>query len=404
MARIAFAWELGGALGHAIGCATIAQPLHVRGHEIAFMFRELAQLAYLPEVAAYTLFEAPRYRGESDVGMTPASYTEILLGSGYDDADTLAGLVEGWRALLSQWRADLVVADSAPTALLAARSLGIRRATYGNGFSIPPRLDPLPTFRFDEPVENARLVDADRRALASINAALGKFGAGPLARVADLFEADEQFLCTFPQLDHYGTRSASGYWGPRFRLDQGLHRDWPQGPGKRVFVYLTNACVQLDALIACLAASPHRVIAFVPGLDTAQRDRLAGPGRLVLDRPARLDRLLPQCDLMITHGGNLAPGGLMRGVAQLCLPMHYEHYITALRIEQLGAGGWLPLTAGPSQVDEAIARLLATPRFALAARAFSQQHAAFSPAEQRRRIVARLQELVAQPQPKGQPS
>jgi hypothetical protein len=38
------------------------------------------------------------------------------------------------------------------------------------------------------------------------------------------------------------------------------------------------------------------------------------------------------------------------------------------------------------------------------ARAFSQQHAAFSPAEQRRRIVARLQELFAQPPLEGRPS
>jgi UDP:flavonoid glycosyltransferase YjiC (YdhE family) len=397
VARIAFAWELGSAFGHAIGCASLAQPLHAHGHEIAFMFRELAQLAYLPEAEAYALFQAPRYRREGEAATSPASYTEILLGSGYRDADTLAGLLGAWRSLLSHWRADLVVADSAPTALLAARSMGLRRVTYGNGFSIPPRLDPLPAFRFDEPVEHARLVAADRQVLTNINVALARFGAAPLARLADLFAADEQFLCTFPQLDHYGMRGASGYWGPRSRLDKGLHRDWPEGGAKRVFVYLTNACVQLDALIACLAASPHRVIAFVPNLDAVQRDRLAGRGRLVLDRHARLDSLLQQCDLMITHGGELAAGGLTRGVPQLCLPMHYEHYVTARRIEQLGAGAWLPLNAGPAQVAETVAHVLANPRLALAARAFSQQHAAFSAVEQRRRIVARLQELLALP-------
>jgi UDP:flavonoid glycosyltransferase YjiC (YdhE family) len=401
MARVAFAWELGGAFGHAMGCASLAQPLHGLGHGIAFMFRELAQLAYLPEADAYSLFQAPRYRDEGEAAMMPANYSEILLGTGYRNADTLTALVAGWRSLLSHWQADLLVADSAPTALLAARTLHLRRATYGNGFAIPPLLDPLPSFRFDEPVEASRLVDADRRALASINTALENFGAAPLARVADLFESDEQLLCTFPQLDHYATRAASGYWGPRFRFEHGTHRDWPEGSGKRVFVYLTDTCAQLDALIACLAASSHRVIAYIPQMDAARRDRLAGRGRVVLDRPARLDRLLQQCDLMITHGGDLAAGGLTRGVAQLCLPIHYEHYVTARRIEQLGAGGWLPLHAGPSQIAEAMARLLAAPRFALAARTFSQSHAAFSPAEQRRRIVARLDPLLS---PKGPPS
>jgi UDP:flavonoid glycosyltransferase YjiC (YdhE family) len=393
MAKIAFAWELGGAFGHAMGCASLAQPLHAAGHGIAFVFRELAQLSQLPESRDYAVFQAPRHSRNPD--FQPASYSEVLLGIGYAEPEALACLIAAWRSVLSRWGAQMLVADSAPTALLAARTLGVPRVSYGNGFSIPPRADTLPSFRFDEMVDDERLEGADRRVLGNINAALARFGAAPLPRVADVFEVQEQFLCTLPQLDHYGSRAASGYWGPRFRLDYGSYRDWPEGSGKRVFVYLTSACPQLDVLIELLARSNHRVVAYIPNLEAARRNRLAGGRRVVLDRPARLDRLLQGCDLMVTHGGDLAAAGLMAGVAQLCLPMHYEHFITARRIEQLRAGTWLPLQADAATIGSVLERMLASAEFQLAARAFCRHHAAFSGPEQRRRIVARLQELLA---------
>src|SRR6185436_15273368 len=122
MARVAFAWELGLSYGHAIGCAGLARPLSLHGHPIAFMFRELRQLAVIPESSGYDVFQAPceLHAGEN-AGM-PASYADVLLGCGYRDPARLVGLLGGWRKLLELWRPDLVVADFAPTALLAAHS------------------------------------------------------------------------------------------------------------------------------------------------------------------------------------------------------------------------------------------------------------------------------------------
>jgi hypothetical protein len=83
---------------------------------------------------------------EGEGAATPFSFADILLGSGYGDARTLTSLLEGWIRIFERWRPDLVVADSAPTALIAARILRIRRATYANGFALPPRVSPLPAF------------------------------------------------------------------------------------------------------------------------------------------------------------------------------------------------------------------------------------------------------------------
>ena len=395
MARIAFAWELGNSIGHVLSCAGLASALHAQGHSIAFILRELRPLPLVPESRNYELFQAPRSLREAIGADVPVSYAEILLGSGWRDSRELTALLAGWRTLLSQWKADLLVADFAPTAMLAAATLGLRRVTFGNGFFTPPRLSPLPHFRVDVAVDPARVASADAQALAQANAALANFGATPLVRLTEAFAADEDFLCTFPELDHYETRPLSGYWGPRLRNDLGNPMDWPEGQGKRLLVYVQGNLPQIDALIDVLAARPHRVIAYIPGLDTARRARLAGRGRIVIDRPVRLDVLLPRCDLLVCHGGEIAGGAMASGVPVLLFPLQYEQYLTARRLEQLGAAGWFGTTAGAHDVQVGLDTMCSDPRFANAARAFAQRYRPWSPQEQRRRIVTRIGELLA---------
>lgn len=397
MARIAFAWELGGEFGHAMACAALARQLHARGHAIAFMFRELHQLAFLPDTSQFDVFQAPVSVSEGHGHPIPASFADILVGCGYDSGRHLTGLLGGWLSLFNRWKPDLVLADFSPTALLAARLTGVRRVSYGNGFAIPPRLSPLPAFRFDEPVEQGRIAQADARALASANAALARFGGQALDHLAQQFETDDDFLATFPELDSYGNRPATGYWGPRFSVDAGVDVKWPNGTGKRVLVYLKKKLPALDALIAALARGPHRVAAFIPELEPARRARLAGPGRIVSEYPMRLAPLIAECDLFVSQGGNVSPGTLMSGVPQLVFPSQYEQYVTARRLEQLGAGIMLPPDAPAPAVEDALERALGDPRFSAAAKAFARRYPQYSAPEQQRRIVVRMEAILAAP-------
>ena len=396
MARIAFAWELGGEYGHVMSCAGLAGGLALHGHRIAFMFRELRQLSVIPESRNYDVFQAPRSPREGRGMAIPASYSDILLGFGYSDPGELTALVGGWRSLLARWKPDLMVSDFSPTSLLAARTLGIECVTYGNGFFVPPRASPLPAFRVETPPDPAHLARSDTSVLANVNAALGQYGAAPLERLAQIFETREDFLCTFPELDHYGTRETSGYWGPRVRFDRGIDIEWPQGDGKRIFVYVKTDLPHLDALIDVLCASSHRIVAFIPGLDEGRRGRLAGRKRIVTDRPVRLDRFMKGCDLIVCHGGEIATGALTFGVPSLLYPTHYEQYLTALRIEQLGAAASVPASAAPAEVALGFAKLTGDGRYAAAARAFANRYAAFSPSEQRRRIIARIEQVLGE--------
>jgi hypothetical protein len=273
----------------------------------------------------------------------------------------------------------------------------LKRVNYGNGFALPPRVSPLPPFRFDVPVAQDHVARSDARALANANAALARFGAEPMRQLAQQFETDDDFLATFPELDSYGNRPPTGYWGPRFSIDAGASVHWPAGQGKRILVYVKRALPQLDALIAALARGPHRVAAFIPELDARRRGLLASRTRIASEQPMRLAPLLPECDLFVSQGGNVTVGTLMSGVPQLVFPAQYEQYLTSRRIEQLGAGLWLAPTAKPAEVAACLDRMTREPTFAAAAQGYARRYAAYSASEQQRRIVARIEEILAQP-------
>ncbi|HZZ91317.1 MAG TPA: nucleotide disphospho-sugar-binding domain-containing protein [Usitatibacter sp.] len=394
MARIAFAWELGGELGHGMACAALARALRARGHECAFAFRDLNKLD------ALDLGDAPVYQGPvsphegQGVGV-PVCWADLLLGCGYGAADALQGLVAGWIEVLRACRADLLVADYAPTALLAARILGVMRVDYGNGFAIPPRLAPVPPFRMDARIEPAQLAQREAHALASVNAVLSRWKVPALRALHEQLEVNESFLCTFPELDHYGGRPRTAYWGPRYSIDKGDDIAWPYGEGPRVLVYLRASDPRIDTVIDLLVQHRCRVAAYIPGLDAERRARLQSAQRRVSERPMRLAPLLGECDLFLDHGGDVAGAGLMHGVPQLLFPAQYEQFLTAVRIEQLGAGVGLARPDPGGEVRAAFGRMLADrARHRAAAQAYRQRYASFSSAEQERRIVARIEQLV----------
>jgi UDP:flavonoid glycosyltransferase YjiC (YdhE family) len=395
--RIAFAVELGGELGHVRACGALANTLSPRGHEIAFVLSDLHSPEGLSVKSPHPVFRVPS--GDTAVNPKPVSYAEILVGCGYASAATLAPLAQAWRMRLEAIRPDVVVADYAPTAMLAARVIGIPCINFGMGFTVPPRLTPLPSFRFDEPVDPKLVERADAQALATVNGVLAAWGEKPLERLAQLMDCEEEFLCTFPELDHYGNRPASGYWGPRYETGNGVRHAWPARGGKRIFLYVKTMLPQLDALLAPLAASSHRTAAFIPRLDESRRARYSSPAHHISLDPIRLDGLLPECDLAITHGGQLSGGIAALGIPQLVFPLQFEQYITARRIQQMGCGIWLGPRAGAAEIAATLTELLANPAHTLSARAFARRYPAFSLNEQRRRMVARIEQVAGRGSP-----
>jgi len=145
MARFLYAWELGSNLGHLATFEPVAQQLRQDGHHVTFAVRETHACAtFLDDRFAW--LQAPRFDGSTGMA-APASYADILAGVGYADPAALMGLVVAWRTLLQLARPQLVFADHAPTAILAARTLGIPVMLFGPGFTMPPLRSPVPAMR-----------------------------------------------------------------------------------------------------------------------------------------------------------------------------------------------------------------------------------------------------------------
>lgn len=172
MARILLALELGANLGHVGQLLPLDSALRARGHEVIFAARDVPRVGPLLRRQAFRCVQAPLWHAHAGSGENPpCSYSEILQHYGYRDPEGLLGLLTAWRELYALVDPKLVVCEFAPTALLACRGLNITRVQFGVGFSVPPKVTPLPSFRSWESVSPGRLEASDAILLDTANAA-----------------------------------------------------------------------------------------------------------------------------------------------------------------------------------------------------------------------------------------
>ncbi len=391
MARVLYAWELGGGLGHLAHARAIAEPLVRAGHELTFVLRNPLPaprlLAGLGRVLAAPVWPArPAARGPAPF----PSYPGLLAALGYGDREALVALAGAWRDTVELARPDVVIADHAPTALVGARALGVPPVPVGSGFFVPPPVAPMPLY-----VEGPRVARADGEALeravhASIAHALAALGGAPVASVGELF-AGRTLLLAYPELDHYDARpSGADYWGvpPPVR---GAPVVFPPG-GPRVFAYL-KPFPGLDALLAALADAGAATLVYAPGVAREVRDRHASARLVFLDAAADIHEVARACDVAVAHGGiGTLAYVLLEGKPLLLLPLQLEQLLLCRRVAAFGAAVSLEAHDAASFRD-ALARLLGGGTYRDAARAFAARHP-FPTAEA---FEARLLALVATP-------
>jgi hypothetical protein len=266
-----------------------------------------------------------------------------------------------------------------------------------------------------------RLATGERDVLQTANSVLTGFGVKPMHAVADLFDADEDFLCTFPELDHYPDRGPARYWGPAFAKDHGQELTWPETPGKRVFAYMRPQYRDFEKILGLLRQVKGTVLLFSPGISKAMVQKYRSPRLTIMTQPAKLAAILPGCDLVICHAGHgTLAASLLAGVPLMLLPeQKLEQYMAGRRVVQLGAG--LMVTLKPADEPsapqgqgagtpedkgqaakkarrpahrETLLRLLSQPIFARQARAFAARHADFDQAAQCDAMARRIEEIL----------
>jgi UDP:flavonoid glycosyltransferase YjiC (YdhE family) len=133
------------------------------------------------------------------------------------------------------------------------------------------------------------------------------------------------------------------------------------GEGKVVYLSLGSlGCMDvglIQRLIDAMARTEHRTIVSLGPLKDQMK---LGPnmyGDEFLPQPS----ILPQCDLLITHGGNNTTcEGFHFGLPMIGLPLFWDQYDNAQRIDEGGFGVRLPTYDWePAQLTDAVDRLLA---------------------------------------------
>ena len=384
MAHIHFAWELGGGLGHAGRLKPLAEEALARGHRVTMSLRDLVHTDALLRGLEAPRFQAPVWLHQVHGVPNPqVSLAEILLTCGYLDADALQGLFVGWRGLLGMLQPDLLVADYAPTAMLAARSLGIRSVSVGIGFFIPPDVTPLPSLRDWEPVQSGRLAAADTKMLGAVNTVLERVGAEPLARAAQVLHGDVPLVLTWPELDHYGRdQLAAGqrWWGPSMLPHAGLAPEWPAGTGPKVFAYLKSDHPDHVPVLKALVQLGCCTLCYLSDVAAGRPAPVTSPLLAYSRGPVDLGVTLPECALCICHAGEATLAqSLLAGVPLLLLPTQTEQFLIARRVGLTGAGINAAELKRPLDYAALIGPMLGDSGQRLAARAFAWRYKDFTP-------------------------
>ena len=395
--RILYTWELGGDYGHIGTFLPLALKLREQGHEVLFAIKDLSNAETVLGRHGFRWRQAPVWLPNvQGLPKQPLSYNEILWRFGFLQKPGLMSMVKGWRELYADLKPDVIIADHAPTALLSARSMNLRRVLFGTGFCSPPRVVPMPGMRPWLTVPPQRLAESERIVVQVANSVLADLGAKPIKAVADLFDADEDFLCTFPELDHFPNRGPVRYWGCVFSVDQGQELPWPEGPAKRIFAYVKPQYPDFEKVLAALHASDAAALVFAPGIARNMVQKYSSPRMTVITQPIRLAGLLSRCDLAICHAGHGTIGAmLLAGVPLLLLPTQLEQLLASSRVAATGAGAFVKSQKNQTLDYGAIlAHMLATPKFAEQAKAFAAKHADFTQAKQCDSMVQRMDEIL----------
>jgi glycosyltransferase involved in cell wall biosynthesis len=399
---VLFAWELGAGLGHLMQMRPLADGLADLGHRVVVCLRDLGRATAVFRHPNVRFVQAPAWTGGGARFPKPRDYAQMLMNVGFGCDVALAGRAEAWRELLTTYQPYLMVVDHAPTALLASRGLAIRVALLGSGFCCPPddvgggvwgAMRPAAP---DDEAAGANAPSAADELIARINRLLHRWRAPTLDRLGRLYaDADENFLTTFPELDHFPARQGAAYWGPTIgqALGGAAPPQWPAGDGPRVFAYLKTA-PWTGRVLEALARRKWPTVAYIEGASAKLRRSLESASLRVSDVPVDLSGVGRDCDMAVLNGGHGTTAELLlAGKPVVQIPMTQEQELTAASVERIGAGR----TPTGGSCDEAGAVLdeVRDPRYAEAARRFADRYAAFDPGRQSSVMLARVEELMA---------
>ena len=363
--RALLAWELGANLGHISTLLDIAEALSKQGWKISMALRNPDALSKFEREHKFSVFQAPCKQIQDSQEKTkphlPNSYIEDLIPCGYDDPELLQQLIESWIILFEQTNADILIAESAPTAILAARNTSLKRINLGSDYSTPPLSDPLPPLRYwrDEETSTGRLKQQD--ILRTINKAMAKLDLKPLLSVAEALKPDRNFICSFEEFDHYPKNLRDSYpekyYGPLQAEASGQAIKWRDDVQHRILAYIVAGTPSFQNCLNALRSTPDSfdIIYICPSFSESVCQDLAKSNMRVFNHPIPLSPLLDDCDLLISNGNTgVTTTATMNGIPALMFPSHIEQNMFARALCRNNLGQML---VGEFSIEDLMTRI-----------------------------------------------
>ena len=373
MARILLCWELGANLGHVAPLRMLAREFRQRGHDCVFAASDLRSAEEMIEPALGPVLQAPvRVGTPRNLVKVQISFASLLNNSGFDDIIGLAARIRAWRTLFVQQQPDLVVCDHSPTALVAARSLGLASANVGFGFIVPPLRQPFPVFQPNLQVKPDVLAHNEAAVLQNLNHALARLQLPPLERLQEIFSHASGYVLSYAELDHYEGGRDEPYLGLPDTA-HGAPPVWPPGEGPRLLAYL-RASKTLESVLTALSRSNARVLLRVGDVPAAKLQGFIRPGLVITDQPVHMRLAMQDCQACINYASHgFTAEMLLAGKPGLLLPDHLERSLVARRAGQLGAA-LSPPAEGSFNLSEALVRIVEDPALRQGAEKFAQKY------------------------------
>jgi MGT family glycosyltransferase len=281
------------------------------------------------------------------------------------------------RAIIERVRPDVIVEDNvvAFPALLTSGAPFVRIVSCNPleivGPDLPPAYSGLPSGDRTEWASFRAEYDRTHRQMwAAFNEWVVEQGAPPLPDLEFVHTSEHANLYVFPEeADYTDVRPLDGTWhrmdssvretDQRYVLPAGV-ADRPEGSA---LIYLSlgslgSADVELmRRLVDVLGRTPHR---FIVSKGPQHSDYELAPNMVGAEFLPQTT-VIPQVDAVITHGGNnTATESLHFGKPMILLPLFWDQYDNAQRMDELGFGVRLATYAfTDEEMDAALATVLA---------------------------------------------
>jgi len=327
--RVALLNELGGGMGHMHALAHIAGALGKSGFdcEIAVPDPRAVPARLKAKKLRLTLWPVPE-KSAGPPGKYAGSYADILALIGFDDRPRVAAAIAAAEKRLSELKPDLIVADFAPVAMLAAAGR-IPVLWTGHSYSIPPLDGP----RFDRfRQDDVMAVDEDRltEILQGVQAPRG---APYFSDLPAAFAHTKQIVCCSEVADIFAASRMAPVQGYLVR-----HEPLPlEARTERIVAYLHGQHHSLAQILDALAASKRDVLLYLAKAPGWAEARVAGSQIVFSPEPLVFPNDLARAGLLVHAGGaNLTEEALSLGLPQVTFPMQIEQHMLGLMLRRYG--------------------------------------------------------------------